>query len=168
MLEYLDVGKIVNTHGVKGEVKVIPLTDNPERFNSLEWAFVETGDGLKKYFIERVRFFKGNVLVKFKGIDDMTSAEAFRGLFMKVDREHAVKLPENCWFICDLIDCEVYETSGRLLGILKDVLQTGSNDVYVVVDKQRREILIPALKSVVKEVSPENKKIVVELPEGLL
>lgn len=167
MQEYLDVGKIVNTHGIKGELKVIPLTDNPDRFNDLEWVYIEKAGIFEKFDIEHVKFFKNSVLVKLKDVNDMSAAQSFKELFMKIDRDHAIKLPENTWFICDLLDCLVFETSGNLLGRLKEVLQTGSNDVYVVADENGKQLLIPALKSVVKEVLPEQQRIVVELPEGL-
>lgn len=168
MIEYLEVGKIINTHGVKGEVKVIPLTDNLERFNRLKWVYIDKNSVLEKYNIERVKFFKGLAIIKFKEVNDMNGAEILKGLFLKVDRENAVKLPQDSFFICDLIGCEVFEEDGSKLGVLKDVLQTGSNDVFAVSGENNKEILIPALKSVVKDLSVENKKMVVSLPEGLL
>lgn len=168
MQEYLEVGKIVNTHGVKGELKVIPLTDDPEkRYKKLKWVFIDKNSGLEKYTIESVKFSKRLAIVKFEEINDMTAAEGMINLFMKVDRKNAVKLPADSFFIADLIDCEVFDERGEKLGVLKDVLQTGSNDVYVV-EGTNRQILIPALKSVVKEVAVENKRMTVELPEGLM
>jgi len=168
MVEHLEVGKIVNTHGVKGEVKVIPLTDNPERFKQLEWVYIDKNPVLERYNIGGIKFHKGFVIVKLKEINYMNEAETLKGLYMKVDRENAVKLPEDSFFICDLIGCEVFEEKGSRLGILKDVLRTGSNDVFAVSEEGKKEILIPALKSVVKSVSIEDKKMVVALPEGLL
>lgn len=168
MEDYLEIGKIANTHGVKGELKVIPLTDNPERYDVLKWVYVGGENNLEKYDIENVKYTKGMVIVKFKEVNDMDSAERLKGLYLKVDRKNAVKLPKDAFFICDLIECDVYEGNGNNLGKIKDVLKTGSNDVYLVKDENNREILIPALKSVVTEVSIENKKIVVKLPEGLV
>ncbi|MCX7921832.1 MAG: ribosome maturation factor RimM [Clostridia bacterium] len=168
MQEYLEIGKIVNTHGVKGEVKILPLTDDVERFNKLKWVFIEKENNLEKYSIENVKFLKGFVLIKFKEVSDMNAAEALKGLLMKVDRRNAVKLPKDAYFICDLIDCDVFDTAGKVLGKMKSVLKTGSNDVYVVSNEESKDILIPALKSVVKEISIEDRKIVVSLPEGLV
>jgi 16S rRNA processing protein RimM len=168
MIEYFDVGVIANTHGIKGEVKIVPLTDNPERFSQLKSVFVDNKGDLKKYNIEYVKYFKNLVILKFKEITDMTEAEKIKGLTLKIDRKDAVKLPKDSFFICDLIGCQVREENGIDLGTVKNVLQTGSNDVYVVEDKNGKEILIPALKNVVKEVSVESKKMLVSLPKGLI
>jgi len=167
---YLEIGKIVNTHGVKGEIKAIPLTDNPRRFFALKWAYIGTeDDNLRKYSFEKVKLHKNVVIIKFKEISSMTEAEQLKDNFIKVDRENAVKLPEDTFFICDIIGCEVLdEDTGNKLGIVSEVLQTGSNDVYVVKSHNTKEILIPALKTVVKKVSIEERKIWVKLPLGLL
>jgi 16S rRNA processing protein RimM len=168
MIQYLDIGKIVNTHGVKGEVKVIPLTDNPERYSKLKSVYIESPSGLLEYHLSGVKYLKNFVIVKFEEVEGMDAAEALKDKVLKIDRANAVKLPKNSFFICDLIGCEVIEANGTVLGKLKDILQTGSNDVYTVVDENKREILIPALKSVVNEISIENKRITVTLPKGLL
>lgn len=168
MQKFLQVGKIVNTHGVKGEVKVIPLTDDPQRFGKLKWVY--SGDDRSKQVldIESVKYFKNTVIVKFKGISDLDSAEKLRDTYMYVDRENAVKLPEDAYFICDLIDMEVTDERAGVLGKIKDVIKTGSNDVYIVKSENYGEILVPALKSVVKSVSLEDKRMIVSLPEGLM
>ncbi len=166
--QYLQIGKIVNTHGIKGEIKVIPLTDDPDRFKKLKWAYIEKGKDKEKREIEAVKFLKSMLIIKLKGIDNMSDAEMLRDCYILVDRENAVTLPKNTYFICDIIGCEVYEENGNKLGELKDVLRTGSNDVYVVENANNTEILIPALKTVVKDISIENRKIIVELPEGLI
>ncbi|NSW91074.1 MAG: 16S rRNA processing protein RimM [Firmicutes bacterium] len=169
MHEYLEIGKIVSTHGVRGEVKVIPLTDDPKRYYKLKWVYVGNHYFIEKYNIENIRISGNTVILKFKEANDMNKAELLKGLFVKVDRKHAVKLPEDTFFICDLIGCTVYEESdGRKLGILDDVIKTGSNDVYVIKAENGKEILIPALKSVVKKVLIKDKKMWVLLPEGLV
>ena len=168
MSEYLQVGKIVNTHGIKGEVKVVPLTDDPRRFEELNEVFVGTDNKKEVFNIESIKYSKNTVIIKFKESSDMNYAEKLKEMFIYVDRKKAVKLPEGRYFICDLIGMEVSELDGNKLGVLVDVLQTGSNDVYVVKNDENKEILIPALKSVLKEVSVENKTMKVELPEGLL
>ena len=167
MLEYLSVGQIVNIHGFKGEVKVYPLTNDMERFSKLKQVYVETQDGLKSYDIQSVKYLKNTVVLKLKGIDTEDAANKLRNCYVKVDRQKAVKLPKDNFFICDLIDCEVYDLNGALLGTITDVMQTGSNDVFVV-KTDKKEILIPALKSIVKEVDIDGRKVVVELPEGIL
>lgn len=168
MIEYIDIGQIANTHGIKGELKIIPLTDDPERYSKLKTVYVDNKGVLNKLNIETVRYFKNFVFIKFKEIIDMNSAEKLKGLIVKIDRKDAVKLPIDTFFIFDLINCEVFEENGKRLGIIKNILQTGSNDVYVVECEDSKDILIPALKSVVKNISIEDKKIIVSLPKGLI
>jgi len=168
MVEHLQIGKIMNTHGVRGEVKLIPLTDDPHRFDELDWAFIEKDGIMDKHDVEQVKYTKGSVIIKFSGIDSADEAEQYKDCFVLVDRENAVKLPADTFFICDLIGCSVYDEKGALLGELVDILQTGSNDVYVVRNSSGKEILIPALKSVVRSISPEQQRIEVIIPRGLL
>ena len=123
---------------------------------------------MNRYSIESVKYFKGMVIIKLAGIDDPETAAKLKGCFALVDRENAVRLPEDSFFICDIIGCSVYDENSALLGQVMDVLQTGSNDVYVVRDDSDMQILIPALKSVVKKVLPEQKRIDVIIPKGLL
>lgn len=166
--EYLEVGNIVNTHGVKGELKVISQTDYPERFEELKQVYVEIKGSLKLFDIKGVRYIKGMVLLKLGGIDDMNAAEALKGCSVKINRKDARKLPEGSFLICDLIGLKVSTVSGELLGTVQDVLQLGSNDVYVTRNASGREILIPALKSVVKNVDIQGGTMQVELPKGLV
>jgi 16S rRNA processing protein RimM len=168
MVEHLQIGKIVNTHGVRGEVKLIPLTDDPHRFDELEWAFIEKDGSMEKHEVHQVKHVKGSVIIKFSGIDSLDEAEQYRNCFVLVDRKNAVKLPADSFFICDLIGCSVYNEKGVLLGELADILQTGSNDVYIVRNSSGKEILIPALKSVVRSISLEQQRIDVIIPRGLL
>ncbi len=168
MLEYLIVGQLVNTHGVKGELKATAQTDDPQRFKQLKWVYIDKNGSLEKHNISGVKFFKQFVIIKFEGIDSIEEAEKLKGFYIKVDRANAVKLPKNSFFITDIIGLKVYDENNQLLGELRDVIQTGSNDVYVVRDSDSKEILIPALKSVVKEISIEEGKISVILPKGLL
>lgn len=168
MYDYLQIGEIVNTHGVKGEVKVIPLTDNQERFNDLRQVCLDMDGNLEKLVIEGIKHFKNTVILKLKGIDTVEAAEAIKGLFLLVDRKNAVKLPDDSYFICDIIGSEVQDMAGASYGKLTEVLSTGSNDVYVVKNEDGREILLPALKSVIREVNIETGVIKVVIPEGLL
>jgi 16S rRNA processing protein RimM len=167
MLEYLSIGQIVNTQGVRGEVKVYPLTDDASRFDKLKEVYVESKGEMIKYQVESSKHLKNTVILKLKGVDTMNDAEKLRELYLKVGRWDAVRLPKDAFFICDIVDSEVYDIHGELLGKLYDVLQTGANDVYVV-KTDSRDILIPALKSVVKEINLQAKKIIVDLPEGLI
>ena len=167
MLEYLSIGQIINTHGFRGAVKVHPLTDDISRFEKLKEVYVEENDGIVKYKVESVKFLSSTVSVKLKGVDSEEAANKLRGFYIKVDRKSAVKLPKDTYFICDLIGLEVYDEKGLLIGTVKDVLQTGSNDVYVI-ESSGKDILIPALKDIVKKIDLENKKILVEMPEGLI
>jgi 16S rRNA processing protein RimM len=173
---YLQVGKIINTHGLKGEVKVLPLTDDPKRFDSLEDVYIVPRDsvsedlvlssGLMK--IESLKYFQDKVIVKFTGVESIENAEKLKEHYIVIHRKDAISLPENSFFICDLINCEVYDVEGKVLGVLKEVIQTGSNDVYVIKKDEQKDILLPALKSVVKSIEIAQKKIIVELPKGLL
>ncbi len=166
--KYLQIGKIVNARGVKGELKVIPLTDDALRYEKLDWVYVERNGYLEKYNIDHVRFANPFVLLKLKGIDNIDAAEKLKESFIMIDRQHAIQLPQNSWFICDIIGCSVILEDGSVLGEVTDVLQTGSNDVYVVKNEVKKDVLIPAIKSVVKDVNIESKIIRVSLPEGLI
>lgn len=163
--KYLRIGIIVNTQGIKGEVRVMPLTEKIERFTGLKCVYLDDAKLIRKD-IEYVRYHKNFVLIKFKGIDNMNDAEKLKNTYILVDRENAIKLPEGSYFICDLIDIDVFDVNGENLGKVADILSTGSNDVYVV-KKDGKETLIPALKSVVKSIDLENNRITVELPEEL-
>lgn len=167
MEEYLKVGKIINTHGVLGEMKVIPITSDISRFDYLKLVWVEENGQMVRYYVEKIRCHKQFVLIKLYGIDSIERAEELKNCFLKVDRKNARPLDKNEYFLADLVGCEVYEEN-TLLGIITDVLQAGGSDCYVVNGCLYGEILIPAVSSVVHEVDIENKKISVVLPEGLV
>ena len=167
-MDYFNIGKIINTHGVKGEVKIIPLTDEPKRFELLEYVYVEYKKKLQKYTISNIRYFKNLIILKFKELEDMTSAEALKNSIIKIPRELALPLEEDEYYISDLIGIDVSTDEGKNLGIIKDVIKTGSNDVYVIEDDEKKEILIPALKQCIKQVDMDNRTMVVSLLEGLV
>lgn len=167
MNEYLAVGKVVNTHGVKGELKVMPMTSDLSRFEYLYFVTVKQDGEYREYRVKNCRLHKKFVLVSLNGVENMNEAEKFKGLELLVHRRHAKPLDEDEFYICDIIGMEVYE-GDTLLGILTDVLETGSNDVYVITDSNKKEILIPAIKSVVEKVDLENMRMHVKIPEGLL
>lgn len=168
MVEYLEIGQIVNTFGIAGMVKVKPFTDDITRFEKLKTVLVDKNGTFVEYEIEQVKYHKQMVMLKFKGIEDINQAEKLRNLYLKINRKDAVKLPKDSYFIVDLLGLEVYTVENELLGTVNDIFPTGSNDVYVVKDELGKQILIPALKTVIKNIDIENKKIIVELPEGLV
>jgi 16S rRNA processing protein RimM len=167
MDNYLRVGVISSTHGIKGEVKVFPTTDDVNRFKELKTVFLDTGKELLPMEIEGVKFFKQMAILKFKGIDDINDVEKYRGKDLLVDRENAVKLEEGEYFIFDLIHSEVITDEGEKLGSLAEIISTGANDVYVVKTDDGKEILIPSIKECVLDVDVEHKKITVHLLNGL-
>lgn len=164
--DYLRVGKIANTQGIKGEVRIIPLTDDVNRFSVLTHILIDNEKQVS-LDIEYVKQHKNFVLLKFKGIDSINEAEKFKGYYILIERSNAIKLPEGSFFIGDVIGLNVYTTNEDYIGEVQDIIATGSNDVYVVSDGSK-EILIPALKTIVKNISIEDRKIIVELPEGLV
>lgn len=168
MKEYLEVGKIVNTSGLKGLLKVNPLTDDITRFEDLETIYIQKAKELIEFKIQDVKYNKNMVLLKLEGIDDITEAEKYKNCYIKINREDAVELEEDSYFIVDIIGSEVFTEEGENLGKVVDVLQTGSNDVYTVKTLEGKEILLPAIEDVIKNVDIENKKIVIHLMEGLI
>lgn len=167
-MEKTRIGKILNAHGIRGELKVEPLTDNPERYKILEQVYLE--DRKKNYTlydVEFVRFHKGNVLVKLAGIDDMDAAKLVKNQHLAINKSDRMPLEEGAYYIDDLIGLQVFEDD-RPIGVLKDVLQPGANDVYVLDSSIYPDLYIPALKSVILSVDLENKRMDVKLPKGLV
>lgn len=165
--DYLAVGKIVNTHGVKGELKVTPITSDLSRFDYLLFVSIKHEGAFKEYRVMSSRIHKNFVLIALKGVETMDEAEKLKGKELFVHRKHAIPLDEDEFFIVDIIGIDVYEDD-KHLGQLTDVLETGSNDVYIVTDNNKKEILIPALKSVIESVDIEGKRMQVRLLEGLV
>ena len=168
MEEYLQVGVITSTHGVRGEVKVFPTTDDVRRFKKLKEVILEGKRERLTLNVEQVKFFKNMVILKFKGIDNINDVEKFKGCPLLVTRENAVKLKPGEYFICDLIGLDVWEDTGAHLGLLTEVIQTGANDVYVVSMENQKEVLIPNIKDCIIEISLEENRMTVHLLEGLL
>ena len=138
MQEYFEVGQIVNTFGIKGFLKVKPFTDEITRFEELKNVYIVNKNKMQKVEIEDVNYQKGMVLLKLKGIDNLTEAEKYKGLYLKIDRKNAKKLEEGTYFIADLLGLEVYTDEGLLLGKVDDIFNAGANDVYVVKDELRK------------------------------
>ncbi len=168
MKDLLQVGIISQTHGIKGEVKVFPTTDDINRFKKLKEIILDTGKDKINLKIESVKFFKQYAILKFKGIDNINDIEIYKGKSLFVTRENAVKLEKDEYFIADLIGLEVITDENIKLGILTDIMVTGANDVYVVTSEEKKEILIPAIKDCILEVNVLDKYIKVHLLKGLL
>ena len=168
MEPYLRVGVIASTHGLKGEVKVYPTTDDKERFYKLDKVLLDTGREYMPLEVTGVKFFKNQVILKFREFHHINEIEKYKGCDLLVTREQAVPLEENENFIVDLIGMKVETEDGQELGVLTDVLQTGANDVYVVKTEDKREILLPAIPSCILDVNPEEGRMKVHLLKGLL
>jgi len=159
-MEYYRIASVVRPHGVRGGVKLLPLTDSVERFRGLREAFLEERGAYRPVRLSSVAVQPDSVTLHIEGADTREQAEALRGAYLCVDRAHAVKLPPDTYFVADLIGCEVTDTAGRSYGRITDVLETGANDVYVI--EGESEVLVPALKRVLREVDPERKRVVLE------
>lgn len=168
MEEILQVGVVTTTHGVRGEVKVFPTTDDVNRFKKLKEVYLDTGREKISLEIEGVKFFKQMVILKFKGIDTLDDAEKYRQAGLYVTRENAVKLNKDEYFIADLIGVSVYDEDNKLLGSLEDVMTTGANDVYVIRMADGRELLLPAIRQCVLDVDVEQGRMKVHVLEGLI
>lgn len=168
MENMLQVGIITQTHGIKGEVKVFPTTDDAKRFTKLKEIILDTGKEKKTLEIEGVKFFKQYVILKFNGFDNINDVERFKGMALLVTRENAVKLRRNEYFIADLLGIQVYDEDGQLFGELKDVIETGANDVYDITMTDGRSVLVPAIRECILSVDIENRKMTVHLLDGLL
>ncbi|MCI5699859.1 MAG: ribosome maturation factor RimM [Lachnospiraceae bacterium] len=168
MEEFLRVGIITSTHGLKGEVKVYPTTDYPERFEEIKEVMLDTGRGKRMLTIQNVRYFKNQVILKFKEINNINDIEKYKQCELWVNRENGTPLEEGEYYIADLIDCKVYLEDGSYFGTLVDVMETGANDVYVVESQEHGEVLLPAIADCVKEIDIEKGEITVHLMDGLL
>lgn len=168
MEEMLRVGVITTTHGVRGEVKVYPTTDDAERFLELEEIWLDTGKERLPLKIQNVKFFKNMVILKFEGYDDINAVQAWRQKDLLVTREQAVELQEDEYFIGDLIGLHVEDEEGNALGVLRDVLETGANDVYLVSRPGEKDLMLPAIKECIREVDLESGIMRVRVLPGLL
>ncbi len=168
MEDYLRVGVITTTHGLKGEVKVYPTTDSPQRYLELEEVVLRGSFGERTVHIERVRFFKNLVIVAFREFDKIEDVEHLRNAELYVSRENAVPLEEGEYYIGDLIGMEVVTDEGEVLGTLKDVIETGANDVYEISTKKHGNVLIPAIEQCIIDVNIETNRMTVHLLPGLI
>ncbi len=165
---YLRVGVITSMHGVRGEVKVFPTTDDPARFKKLKECIIDQKGEELTLNIRSVKFFKNQVILAFEGFDNRNDVEAFKDKELFVTRENAVPLAEDEFFICDILGSEVITDEGVKLGILEDVFETGANDVYSVKSPEGKEILLPAIRECILDVNVEEKKVLVHVMKGLM
>ena len=168
MTDRLKVGVVTSVHGIKGEVKVFPTTDDSRRFKKLKQVYLDTGKEMLPLEIEGVKLFKQMVILKFKGYENPDDVMKFRQKELWIDRKDAVRLSKDEYFIADLIDMEVCDEEGKLIGTLKDVISTGANDVYAVETPEGKEVLFPAIRQCVLDVDTEARKMTVHVMEGLL
>lgn len=168
MEDLFQVGIITSTHGVKGEVKVYPTTDDVKRFKKLKDIILDTGKEHIALELESVKFFKQMVILKFKGIDTLNDVEKFRQKSLYVTRANAVRLRKDEYFIADLIGLKVVDEENKELGTLEDVMLTGANDVYVIKMLNGKELLLPAIKQCILNVDMENRCMQVHVLEGLI
>lgn len=164
MKKNIEIGQIVNTHALRGEVKVMPWCDDPELFHELEYVCIDD----KEYDIEKSRLHKNAVILKLAGVERIEDAELLRNKTLFVPREELGELPEGVHYICDLLECEVETVDGRVLGRVCDIIKTGSNDVYVVENDEGKQVLLPVIDDVVKKIDIENRCITVSLLKGLI
>ncbi len=164
-MDKLEVGKIVNTHGLKGEVKVVAWTDYPEDFEALERVF--TADG-REFNIKGIKYQKSNIILKLDEINDINDAEKLKGKVLLADRESLGELADGVYYVADLIGLLVVTDEGESLGEISDVLRTGANDVYEVKREGKKPLLLPVIDSVVLDVDIDAKRVTVHLIEGLL
>ena len=167
MEDYFRVGVIANTHGIRGEVKVFPTTEDPPRFKGMKEIILDTGSEKKVLEVASARFFKNLVILKFKGIDSINDIEKYKGKDLLVTRENAIPLNKGEYYIADIIGATVVTEDGAQFGILKDVLTTGANDVYVV-DHEGTEVLLPVIPDCVLARDMEQKIVTVHIMKGLM
>lgn len=169
MTDRFQIGGIVKPHGVRGEMKVYPMTDEPERFRKLKNVIVQKKNGAEETRkVESARFFKNMVILHLSGIESCDEAEAYRGAALFVERKDAVALKENEYFIADLMGLSVFLDDGTPFGELTDVLQTGANDVYEVKLPDGKTVLIPAIKDCIRSVRVEEGRMEIHLLPGLM
>ena len=168
MQDFLEIGQIVNTFGIKGMVEIKPFTDDIRRFDDLKKVYIENNKSRKEYEIEEVKYHKEMVLIKFKGVETVEQAELLRNYYLKVKREDEPELDDGTFYIVDLLGLEVYSDEGNLLGKLEDIYNTGSNDIYVVKNELGKQLLLPAISDVIKDINLDEKRIVVHILNGLI
>ncbi len=168
MEDRLQIGVITQTHGIRGEVKVFPTTDDPHRFRELEEVILQTGGGELRLEVVSVKFVKRFAVLKFKGLDCIDDVEKYKRCPLLVERKDAVKLEEDEYFIADMVGMDVVTEDGAHFGTLKDVLTTGANDVYVIAAEKYGEVLVPAIRQCILQVDVRKREMKIHLLDGLV
>ena len=168
MEDFLKVGVSTTTHGVRGEVKVYPTTDEPERFLELDHVLLDTGKEFRDLEIKNVRFFKNLVILKFKGIDNINDIEKYKGHDLWIPREEGQELDEDEYYIADLLGLHVILDDGTEFGTLKNVMETGANDVYIIDTNAHGEVLVPAIRECIQDIDLEKNTMTIHLMKGLI
>lgn len=166
MGKMLKVGKITNTHGIRGYLKVFPLTDYMERFEELDWVYIEGYEN--KFYIRDIKYMATVVLLSFKDYENINLVEKFKGKYLLIDESQRRDLPEDTYYIADIIGLDVYTIQNVYIGRVKDIIQTGPNEVYIIEGKDKREIMIPAVKEFMPEISLKENKIIIDPIEGMI
>lgn len=161
--EILEIGKVVNTHGIRGELKIQPWCDDPAIFDELEYIYI----GGEKYNITRSRFHKTCEIVAVEGINNINEAELLKNKIVTIEREMLGELPEGTYYIADIIGLEVRSTNGNILGVIDNVISTGSNDVYEIKREGKKPLLLPVIDEVINEVNLNDGYVSVTLIKGL-
>lgn len=166
-MDYIQIGKIINTQGIKGEIKVYPLTDNIYRFDELKKVYI--GEGKTLMYIENVWYKKEFIILKLEGYDNINEVLKFKNEYLYIDERDKVKLPRNSYFIFDIVGCNVLDNSKNSIGVVTEVIKNIGNDIYIVKNEyNNKEYLIPAVKQFIKKIDIENKKIIIEPIKGLI
>lgn len=168
MNDLFRVGVIANTHGIRGEVKVYPTTDDVERFEQLKEILLDTGKEMITLEIKGVKYFKNMAILKFKGIDNINDIEKYKGKDLYVTRENAVPLEEDEFYLSDVLDAKVVTDEGDDFGVIKDILETKANDVFVVETKDQKEVLLPVIKDCILDIDLDEQVVTVHIMPGLL
>ncbi len=168
MDDLLRIGVVTTTHGLRGEVKVYPTTDDVKRFEACDEVILVTRKKNLTLHVESVKYFKNLVILKFREFDDINDVEGFRQCDLMVTRENAVPLEEGEYFICDIIGARVVEENGDEIGTVKDVMETGANNVFVICTKEGKEVLFPSIPDCIKSVDVKEKRVVAHIMPGLM
>ena len=166
-MDLLEVGKIVNTHGLRGEVKVVPWTDYPEVFEDIETVYIKKKSDYERLDIAGIKYQKNNLIIRFAQLKDINEAEKYKNRVLYAERASLGELPEGVYYIADLIGLDVVKEDGEKVGIISDVFNTGSNDIYEVKREGQKNLLLPVIDDVVLNIDVENKKVTVRMMEGL-
>lgn len=168
MEDMLRIGVITTTHGIRGEVKVFPTTDDVQRFKKCDEVILVTKKENLTLHVEGVKFLKNIVILKFKEFNNINEVEGFRQCDLMVTRENALPLPEGGYYLCDVIGAKVVEEDGTSVGEITDVIETGANNVFVIETESGKEILFPVIPECIKKVDTEEKLVTAHVMKGLM